>query len=145
VQVFDAERGEKVPLDEAQKRKLINVEEGVFIQSTTGDKVPLFDAIQEGWVMATYTTNEPAQYQKITYAVTYVVDQKEKRKVPFHEAVDKGLIDKDTGLLITQHYAFVTLVNLRKCVNKQAQTLFFRSSFCTYFRCLHRQLLPQRQ
>lgn len=32
-----------------------------------------------------------------TYAVHAVVDQKQKRKVAFHEAVTRGLIDKNTG------------------------------------------------
>lgn len=32
-----------------------------------------------------------------TYSVHAVVDQKSKSKLPFHEAVSRGLIDKVTG------------------------------------------------
>lgn len=32
-----------------------------------------------------------------TYSVHAVVDQKEKTKLPFHDAVERGLIDPDTG------------------------------------------------
>ena len=31
-----------------------------------------------------------------TYSVHAVVDQREKAKIPFHEAVERGLIDSDT-------------------------------------------------
>ncbi len=31
------------------------------------------------------------------YAINYVVDQKAKKKVPFHDAVQTGLIDVETG------------------------------------------------
>ena len=36
-----------------------------------------------------------------TYAVHAVVDQRQKRKLPFHEAVTRGLIDKNTGEYIS--------------------------------------------
>jgi len=36
------------------------------------------------------------------YSVHAVVDQREKCKVPFHEAVEKGIIDQDTGEYVNQ-------------------------------------------
>lgn len=32
-----------------------------------------------------------------TYSVHAVVDQRQKKKLPFHEAVNLGIIDKDSG------------------------------------------------
>ena len=96
--VTDAVSGANMTLDEARKKGIIDDVNGVYITPSTGEKVALDNAIQSGWVQVEYdeASGEP-EYESKTYAVNAVVDQKLKKKVPFYEAVSRGLIDRDTG------------------------------------------------
>lgn len=109
---IDPSTGEKVDLDEAVKRGLLDTAAGYFNITTSKEQIPMVDAIESGWVQAKYETEsgEP-EYETKTYAVNSVVDQRLKKKVPFHEAVRKGLIDRETGNYIhnvTRERVYVT-------------------------------------
>ena len=56
----------------------------------------LDSAIEGGWVIPAYDPDEP-RYDVKTYAVSAVVDQRQRKKIPFIDAVRRGLIDKRTG------------------------------------------------
>lgn len=62
-----------------------------------------------------------------TYSVHAVVDQKAKCKVEFHEAVDRGLIDEETGQYvdnITDQRVSVPEAIARGTTNKTRQFQF---------------------
>ena len=97
--VTDALTAEKLDLDEATKRGLLS--NGTFVISTTGQRIPMDEAIDSGWVQVEYEDLERSIKDVVfdvkTYAVRTVVDQRLKKHVSFMEAVHRGLIEKDTG------------------------------------------------
>ena len=71
----------------------------IFINSSTKERIPIDSAIQSGWVLTDHDdeNEETDATETKMYAVSAVVDQSRKKKVPFYEAVCSGLIDKETG------------------------------------------------
>lgn len=57
-----------------------------------------------------------------TYSVHAVVDQKERAKIAFHEAVTRGLIDSDTGEYI--HNVSNIRVPVEEAINRGELTWF---------------------
>lgn len=105
---IDTRSGDRVDADEARRREAIDEAAGYFVDLATGDRYPLDEAIERGWVFAQYDDDAPTaagaegespqpQFETKTYAVSAVVDQVLKRPVPFVEAIRKGLIDRETG------------------------------------------------
>lgn len=95
---IDATTAERVDAEEAHRRGLIDQQGGCYIIGTTGEKLPLLDAIDEGWVFAEFepeTGNVDTEVN--TYAVSEVEDPYLKTRVSFAEAMRKGLIDRETG------------------------------------------------
>lgn len=95
---IDADSGEKVDIENAKKRGILDAALENFTNLDKLDTMPIRDAIEEGWVEVEYDANGPQpHYADKTYAVNAVVDQRHKRKVQFYEAVKLGLIDRNTG------------------------------------------------
>lgn len=100
---IDALTAEKVGVDEARRRGLINEAEDWYLIGTTEERLPLIQAIDQGWVFASYDDandtgggGEPT-YEVHTYAVREVKDHVRQTNVSFAEAVRRGLIDRETG------------------------------------------------
>ena len=98
VDAVDAVTGERVSFEEARRRGLIDADDNTYLLTSTGQRYPIDEAVQGGWITVDYDeeSGEPRMELK-TYAVSAVVDQRMKKKVPFHEAVKRGLIDTRTG------------------------------------------------
>lgn len=95
---IDAVTAERVDAEEAHRRGLIDQQGGCYIIGTTGEKLPLLDAIDEGWVTAEFEPESGNVDTEVnTYAVSEVEDPFTKTKVTFAEAIRKGLIDRETG------------------------------------------------
>jgi len=95
---FDAGKGEKVDYDESLKRGIISEDASTFKNTSSNEVSTLEVAIDQGWVFVEYDPEGPEPtFETKTYAVNAVVDQAEKKKVPFMEAVRKGLIERETG------------------------------------------------
>lgn len=95
---YDAGNGEKVTYEEALHRGVISEDSTSFYNTSNGQDLSLDDAVELGWVLVEYDPHaEQPTYETKTYAVNAVVDQRLKKKVPFFEAVRRGLIEKDTG------------------------------------------------
>ena len=96
--VIDATTAEKLDLLQAYERGIIDEEQEHFTVLTTNETIPIEAAIQQGWVVVKYDDDtEENQIETKMYAVSAVVDQKMKKKVPFYDAVCRGLIDKQSG------------------------------------------------
>lgn len=101
---IDTRTGDLVDAEEARRREAIDEAAGYFVDLVTGDRYPLDEAVERGWVFAQYDADdqtpaegETPQFETKTYAVSAVVDQVLKKPVPFVEAIRKGLIDRETG------------------------------------------------
>ena len=100
-QVIDPITGEKVLVDEAISKKILDQKNAVYHNLSTEEDIPLFDAIQTGWVIVEFDENSPEpEFITKSYAIRAVVDQREKKRVSFLEAVKMGLIDKETGTYV---------------------------------------------
>ena len=104
VQVIDAVTEKSYTLVQARRRGLIDLKTNEYVYPETKERIPLDDAIDEGLVIVefeeTVVNNNEASDDELetrTYAIKYVLDQKRQTKVPFHQAVKRGLIDAETG------------------------------------------------
>lgn len=104
--VVDALTAERVSLTEAKRRGLLDEDATVYTLNTTGEDIPMQDAVDSGWVLVEYDPEEEEgsaaaaaehEYQTKTYAIRAVVDQRLKKRVPFLEAVQRKLVDKESG------------------------------------------------
>lgn len=102
--VVDALTAERVSMTEAKRRGLLDEDATVYTLNTTGEDIPMQDAVDSGWVLVEYDPEEEAsaageehEYQTKTYAIRAVVDQRLKKRVPFLEAVQRKLVDKESG------------------------------------------------
>ncbi|KAK2171446.1 hypothetical protein NP493_1064g00073 [Ridgeia piscesae] len=96
--VTDAVTTDRVDLAEARKRGIVDEDETTFTVTTTGEQMDLRTAAQIGWIQVDYEDDEEElEIEEKTYAVNAVVDQRRKIKIPFLEAVSRGLIDRHTA------------------------------------------------
>lgn len=99
--VVDSVTGRQLTPDEAREKGILDEAHGHYIITSTGERIPLDNAVQGGWILVDYEP-EPdiPEFESKTFAVNAVVDQQKKKKVPFYEAVKNGLIDRETGCYI---------------------------------------------
>ncbi|XP_067932421.1 serine-rich adhesin for platelets-like isoform X2 [Watersipora subatra] len=96
----DTRNNQMYHIFQATRRKILDSEKGTFTDLQTGSKMLMGDAIDLGLVEVDYDTSAAETFQEEitkTYSVHAVVDQQERARVAFHEAVSRGLIDPDTG------------------------------------------------
>ncbi|ESO92871.1 hypothetical protein LOTGIDRAFT_232953 [Lottia gigantea] len=97
--VLDPATEEKLSVSKAVEKKILNTRESTY-KTEHGEKMSIADAISSGLVLVEYHKahgNEKPVVESKTYAVNGVIDQKNKQKVPFAEAIKIGILDKDTG------------------------------------------------
>lgn len=99
---IDALTAEKVDLAESKRRGLIDEDATHFTVSTTGERIDMQDAVETGWVLVDYddpdeSGNGDPEFRTRTYVVRAVVDQRLKKRVPFLEAINRRLIDRESG------------------------------------------------
>ncbi|ESO01367.1 hypothetical protein HELRODRAFT_192313 [Helobdella robusta] len=94
----DTSAGKDLNLAEALEKKIIDLERSTFFDTACKKTISLNEAINKKLLAVQYLeeAKEPEQIIK-RYAVRAVVDRKNKKTVPFDEAVRQGLIDKDNG------------------------------------------------
>lgn len=101
----DALTAERLDAGEARRRGILNEDEDWYLVGTTGERIPLIRAIDEGWVFAAYSDDDDddtpggaePQFEVRTYAVGAVRDHARRVDVSFADAVRRGLIDSETG------------------------------------------------
>jgi len=101
--VLDAKTGERMDVEEARQKGILNDADGYYVNSQTGQHVLMNDAIRAGWVLAEFDSGmtEPWEQQESkTYVINAVVDQNSYKPVPFGDAVRCGLIDRRTGCYV---------------------------------------------
>ena len=100
--VTDPNTGKEISLEEAQNNKIIDTAAGMYVDIKTGSDILMSDAIDQGKVKVEYDDSEEEANKTInkTYIVRAVVDQRLRTVVPFHEAVSRGIIEKDTGAYV---------------------------------------------
>lgn len=99
--VIDATTAERVDLSEAKKRGIVDENATSYIINTSGETISMDDAVETGWVLVEYESDEGAveetEVRSRTYAIRAVVDQRLKKRVPFIDAVQRKLVDRETG------------------------------------------------
>ena len=108
VEVIDTNSGLRLTVNEATHQGILDESAGTYMNNKTGREMLIVDAIESGLVITddcdteseTSSICSESDMVTKTYAINGVVDQRLKKKVPFQEAVRKGLIEKDTGCYV---------------------------------------------
>ena len=112
--VIDSYSGEHLSRDEAQARDVINLQKNYYVIGATGERITLDSAIKGGWIKPNYAPDEPT-YDIKTYVVSEVVDQRQKKRLPFLEAVKRGLFERKTGNYVNNLSKETVYVCTRRC------------------------------
>jgi len=96
--VKDPQSGADLTPEEAVKKGLLDDRHGSFYDRRAGKRLLVTEAADAGLIKIEFTADavEPEVVSK-TYAVRAVVDRRQKKTVTFHEAVRRGIIDRDSG------------------------------------------------
>jgi len=98
--VVDATTDEHLTVDDAIKRGILDQSNGIYINPRDKAHMSLADALDSGLLIVEFDTEavvaEPEVVEK-TYAIHAVVDQRKRAKITFSEAIQGGLLDKETG------------------------------------------------
>ncbi|KAL3846761.1 hypothetical protein ACJMK2_017721 [Sinanodonta woodiana] len=99
--IIDPVTDEELTIREAADKGIFDPNNQIY-KSETGEEIPVLDAIHSGLIKASFHGDQKDSKSEVTksYAVSGVVDQKRKRKVTFQDAVQLGLLDKDTGCYV---------------------------------------------
>lgn len=107
--VYDSRTNQQISLDEAIDKRIIHLEDGTYVDPSTGTAMDISDAVRKGLVQGTlidsvrtkeHTTRagfaaEVAFSEKKTLKVQSVRDPESGRNIPLAEAIAKGIIDKE--------------------------------------------------
>ncbi|KAL8597481.1 hypothetical protein ACOMHN_047708 [Nucella lapillus] len=96
--VLDPHSEKTLTVTEASQQGILDTH-GSTYRTESGDKISIQDAISSGLILVDYHEDPNAKPEVVTktYAVHGVVDQKKKEKVSFNEAVNQGLLDRDSA------------------------------------------------
>ncbi|CAD5116350.1 DgyrCDS5250 [Dimorphilus gyrociliatus] len=95
--VIDVKSNKVLSKEDAQVNGILNEDLGLFLNTETGDKTSIDDAIQSGFII---TTMREAEEITEVYAIRGIVDRKRMKIITFPEALHCGIIDKDNGVFI---------------------------------------------
>lgn len=99
--VVDPKTDKEISIETAYKKRILSPSADTYT-TETGEKISIQDAIDSGLVKAEYQgefRNGDTEETKV-YAVNGVIDKKLKRRVSFHEALNKGLLLGEEGIYI---------------------------------------------
>jgi hypothetical protein len=98
VSVRDTRSGQDVDGPTAESAGLVDSSRGSYIDRQTGRRYMIAEAADAGLVKLEYTGPQPEpEVISKTYAVRAVVDRRQKKTITFHEAVRRGIIDRESG------------------------------------------------
>ena len=100
--VVDPRTRKNIDVDEAVETGLIDLASGLFTDVTTGNKLPINEAVKKGFIVAEYTI-EPPQVaegpikETVAFSITGVLDPVTKERLSVSQAIQKGILDQDKG------------------------------------------------
>jgi hypothetical protein len=101
ITVLDTESNEQIPVADAVDKGSFDPQSEKWRNRATEQEVSVQDAIDMEYLMVEYAEDgehaEPEVIER-TFAIYGVMDRDAKRRIPFKDAVDKGIIDQDAGL-----------------------------------------------
>ncbi len=97
-QVKDKQSGRLYTMLEARNKGILDLRNNQYIDSRTKTVMTLDRAIELELMKINFDCddNEPEIVTK-SFAINFVVDQQQKKKIPFYEAVQMGLFNTETG------------------------------------------------
>ncbi|CAD5124813.1 DgyrCDS13075 [Dimorphilus gyrociliatus] len=105
----------RIDLQQAVKEGIIRSDRGVYIDRIKGKEIPIAEAMNNGLIIVENVTKElgrekyhdmglitiqDGKGQSMTFAIRSIVDEKLNKKIPFTEAINKGLLNKETGVYL---------------------------------------------
>ena len=109
-------------VEEAVRLGVLDDRQQMYTNKTTGRRMMVAEAAEAGLVKIEFTGDvpEPETVSK-TYAVRAVVDRRQKKTVTFHEAVRRGIIDRDSGEMLSHYTVSQKNVHLFYCSNNSVK------------------------
>lgn len=97
--VHDTKLEADVSQEQATELEILDERQGTFRDRKTGRKMLIMEAVELGLVKIEYGGDAKVQPEVIstTYAVRAVADRRLQKMVTFQDAVQTGIIDRDTG------------------------------------------------
>ena len=101
VEVINPATEKPIPVAEAMESGILDTRNSVY-KTKDGEEMQLAEAIDLRKVIVEYhgDKNQKPETVTKTYAVSAVVDQRKKDKIPFADAVNSGIIDKSQGCYV---------------------------------------------
>ncbi len=107
--VIDPATEKPINIEEARHKGIINESTGQYIDPRTGESMSLDDAVEAGLVITTETitatktvhrveAEQTSSVQSVT--ITAVVDARTGKELPVQQAIEEGLLTKETGQYI---------------------------------------------
>lgn len=100
--VVDPRTRKNIDVDEAIETGLIDLASGLFTDPTSGNKLPINEAVKKGFIVAEYTS-EPPQVaegpikETVAFSITGVLDPVTKERLSVSQAIQQGVLDQDRG------------------------------------------------
>ena len=111
VGIVDPVTGKQISIYKAINDGIICQKRGVYVNPTTGQSMPIPEAMSKGLILVEYTNtgNDINAVEKgvitttttmetVTYSVTGVIDPTTRQRISVKEAIKKGILDQGKGL-----------------------------------------------
>ena len=98
--VLDPRNDMEITVDEARELDIFSADRGVWRNPDTGEETSIENAIDCGGLIVDYDAEASVGELDVTtktFAVYGVMDRKQGKRLPFYEASQRGLIDKEAG------------------------------------------------
>ncbi|XP_067948243.1 dystonin-like isoform X2 [Watersipora subatra] len=102
-QALDTSTGEMISAEQACRQGILDPDYGTYKDLKKGTIMMIGDAVQRNLVEIEYEVNNNSMVLEEvskSYLVHAVICQKTQSKLPFHKAVESGIIEKDSGTYI---------------------------------------------
>ncbi|XP_046365478.2 microtubule-actin cross-linking factor 1-like isoform X10 [Haliotis rufescens] len=101
--VVDPRTGRDISVTDAMNRGLIDLEKGLYCDSTSGTKMPLNIAVERGYIKADQMSDPSSQNgepikETRAFSITGVIHPKTGEKMTVSQAIRNGILDQENGL-----------------------------------------------
>ena len=108
---------------EATQQGILDQGRGIYRNRNTGEDLSLADALDSGLLLVEFEKSSSGgngtavqEIETKTYAVHSVVDVKNRKRVPYNDALQLGLIDEPTGSFVNSSTG--SLVDVGEAIKK---------------------------
>ncbi|KAK7099742.1 hypothetical protein V1264_022800 [Littorina saxatilis] len=97
--VKDPKTGKEISSDEAIRRGLVDLSQGLYCNTVTGEKIPFNQAIERGYIKAVSggAGGDPVKETR-AFSITGVIHPRTGAKLTVSQAIQEGILDQEKGI-----------------------------------------------